>query len=56
MQVNAKDSPVDGKMELSVIIHPEQEDNVTEEIETVKREKDVTTRDEIRAKVNWCCW
>lgn len=29
---------------------------MTEEIETVKREKDVTTRDEIRAKVNWCCW
>ena len=53
-QVSSKEEATDGKIELSVIVQPEQEENPAQEIETVGTV--VKAREEMRSKINWCCW
>ena len=53
-EVNAKEGSGDGKIELSVIVQPEQEESPAKEIETVGTVEN--SREENKSRINWCCW
>ena len=55
-QVSSKEEATDGKIELSVIVQPDQEENPAQEIETVGTVVKAREEKEIRSKINWCCW